>query len=155
MKRAKRLIVLEIALLLCSGLVFIFHFFMNNSTMLVGDLAQTANRNNLWIVFEGTVFWLGLIIAIVLSFYIKAMIKKEMLDELTANRVPGIIRFFRNAESIAMTGVFFTCVVLIVIDMYFHFWHPSITIFPFSIGLTAFYMHCVMDGYSYNILFKK
>lgn len=101
-----------------------------------------------FVIFSGVLFWTSLISAVLMSF----ILRKKLIQQYSSPKTrPGIVRFFRNVESVISMSVFGTCVLFIILNSIFKFAVEWLTIFAVSIGLIAFFLHCLFDGENYQI----
>ena len=96
-------------------------------------------------------FWGGLIIGFVSVIAASSQRKKHKLE--VGGKLPGIITFFKNKESIAAFCLFAVGLILLLV---FRFVNVEIKAVLQIIGMFAalwgFSLHCIFDGLNYRAL---
>lgn len=135
-----RYLLIEISLFLSSSIgLFLSQFIIKSS----------GQTNRLIAVISGTLFWIGLILAIIFSLYLN----KITINKNNDNKIV-LIKFFSNKPAIVFDVLLIVSFIAFVICMIVNRM-SNIAIIIFCILIFSLEMHCVFNGKNYKYIISK
>lgn len=135
-----RYLLIEISLFLSSSIgLFLSQFIIKSS----------GQTNRLIAVISGTLFWIGLILAIIFSLYLN----KITINKNNDNKI-ALIKFFSNKPAIVFDVLLIVSFIAFVICMIVNRM-SNIAIIIFCIFIFSLEMHCVFNGKNYKYIISK
>lgn len=135
-----RYLLIEISLFLSSSIgLFLSQFIIKSS----------GQTNRLIAVISGTLFWIGLILAIIFSLYLN----KITINKNNDNKI-ALIKFFSNKPAIVFDVLLIVSFIAFVICMIVNRM-SNIAITIFCIFIFSLEMHCVFNGKNYKYIISK
>lgn len=107
------------------------------------------------VIILGSLFWLGLIVGIVLTFFTNTAMRKMRIKAYSTGRLerpslPGMLVFSNDITHLVFYGICILGIAFLITDLIFR-WLPKNTMFPIlSVTYIAFVMHSIIDGKNYK-----
>ena len=111
------------------------------------------------VIAVAAVFWGGLLLGLALFFLASAKFRKYRNRAyerrlLQRQPLPGALTFRAAPSSLVLYLILAASVVCVVTDLIWH-WAPGAVMFPIlTVTLTAFVLHCFLDGRDYRAYAK-
>lgn len=135
-----RYLLIEISLFLSSSIgLFLSQFIIKSG----------GQTNRLIAVISGTLFWIGLILAIIFSLFLN----KITINKNNDNNI-ALIKFFSNKPAIVFDILLIVSLIAFVICLIVNRMSNIATII-FSIFIFSFEMHCIFNGKNYKFIISR